>query len=85
MELITGIRSSGLDFFFPALKSIPAPTAQDVSSILKTFNTTTGEFELIDPEIITDIQGLESTKTTTFELGYKGILKNKFIVNVDLY
>ncbi len=85
VELITRIKGSGLDLFFAGLKSIPAPTAQDVSSVLKTFNTTTGEFELIDPGIITNILGLESTKTTTFEIGYKGILKNKLIVNVDLY
>jgi iron complex outermembrane receptor protein len=85
LTIITQIEGSGLDFFLNRLKDVPAPTSEEVSSVLRAFNPATGEFESIDPKTVTSIKSIGSTKTAAFELGYKGVLGGKLLLNLDLY
>ncbi|MCH8286424.1 TonB-dependent receptor, partial [candidate division KSB1 bacterium] len=85
VEALNQIKGSGLDFVFYDMRFITPPTSNDVLTVLKFFNTSTGKYEVIDPSAITSIRTLDQTETNTFELGYKGIVKKKLLVNADLY
>ena len=85
IDLITNIQGSGLDFLFNGLRDVPVPDAAEVATILKSFNPTTGDFEQVDAASVTNIKPLESSKTTTFEFGYKGFLNNKLLLDANFY
>jgi len=85
VEALNKLKGSGLDGLFRQLRSISAPNAGNVSTVLKSFNAATGEFSVIDPSSLTDISKLESTETQTLEFGYKGLIGNKLIINSDFY
>ncbi|MFQ5632911.1 MAG: TonB-dependent receptor domain-containing protein, partial [bacterium] len=85
VEIITQIQGSGLDYAFRGLQTIPAPTAAEVASVLKLFNASTGDFSPVDPAVVSDIRGLESTKTTSFEIGYKSVAKSGLLLDVAVY
>ncbi len=63
----------------------PAAVSSDVSNILMTVNPDLGIAEPSTISDIADISRLEPTITQTFELGYKGVVNDKFRFSVDLY
>ena len=67
------------------ISGIPAPSAASVNSVLRNLNTTTGAFDAVTPDFVTDIKRMESTKNNTFEVGYKSILGGKLLANIDVY
>ena len=69
---------------FPGL--VPQ-TLQGLQNSVATLNTGTLAFDPIaDPaNAVTDINKIKSTITETFEVGYKGIVKNKLILSADVY
>lgn len=85
VAIITQIEGSGLDYAFRGLQTIPAPAAAEVASVLKLFNASTGEFRPVDPAVVSDIRALESTKTTSFEIGYKSVVKSGLLLEVAVY
>ena len=85
LELISRVKGSGLGDFYKTLKDMDAPLSSEVSTVLKMFNPVDGSFELISPEMGRNIEGINPTTTTTFEFGYKGILKSRLLVNADFY
>ncbi|MCY3868096.1 MAG: TonB-dependent receptor, partial [Gemmatimonadetes bacterium] len=69
---------------FPGVIPEQLPGLQNTAAIL---NTETQGFDPI-PDLanaVTDISKIGSTTTETFELGYKGIVKNKLILAADVY
>ncbi len=69
---------------FPGVIPEQLPGLQNTAAIL---NTETQDFDPI-PDLanaVTDIQKLGQTITETFELGYKGVIKNKLILAADVY
>ena len=85
IDLITNIQGSGLDFLFNGLRAVPTPNATEVGTILKSFDPTTGEFQQVDAASVTSVRPLESSKTSTFEFGYKGFLRNKLLLDANIY
>jgi len=85
IDIITQVKGSGLEAFYPALRNIPAPTQDDVASVLKVFNMSTGKFETIDPAAIRNIQGIESTKTSSFEIGYTGLFGSRLLFRSNVF
>ena len=67
------------------ISAIPAPAASSVGTVLRILNLTTGEFDLISHTSIQDIEPMESTRTTTYEIGYKGVIGERFLVAADIY
>ena len=69
---------------FPGVIPEQLPGLQNTVAIL---NTETQEFDPISDlaNAVTDIGKIGSTTTETFELGYKGIVKNKLILAADVY
>ena len=69
---------------FPGVIPEQLPGLQNTAAIL---NTETQGFDPI-PDLanaVTDISKIGSTTTETFEVGYKGIVKNKLILAADVY
>ena len=69
---------------FPGTIPEQLPGLQNTAA---TLNTETQGFDLI-PDLanaVTDIEKLGPTITETFELGYKGVIKNKLILAADVY
>ncbi len=64
---------------------IPAPTSTSVGTVLRNLNATSLQYEEVGPDFVTDIKQMESSKTNTFEFGYKGILGRKLLANFDFY
>ncbi len=85
VDIISRINGSGLDFYLDKLKTMQAPSSEDVLSVLKMYNLATGKYELINPAEVKNVKSIESTVTTSFELGYKGELSNRLLFNVDIY
>lgn len=67
------------------LAEVPAPTPDQVGSELKTLSFATGAFELTPPENIEDMEPLKARKTTTYEIGYKGVMSDQLYVTANLY
>ena len=85
IEIITQIEGSGLEPMYNNLRSVPTPNLTEVQSVLKAFNPTTGESELVDPSLVTNIRSLAATKTNSFEFGYKGVWNDRLLINADIY
>lgn len=73
------MRASGVD-----LSGIPAPTAADVGTVLRILDPASQAFVAFDgtPR---DIAPLEPTVTSAFELGYRGQLAGKLLVDLSAY
>ena len=67
------------------LSGIPTPSPDDVATRLGLLNVGTFAFDTIDPATVTDISRPGPGITSTFELGYKGVLSSAVFVEVDLY
>lgn len=65
------------------LKNTAAPT--NVGGTLAILNPTTAKFDAVSSSSVVDIAKLRPTKTTTYEIGYKGVIENSLSVNVDVY
>ncbi|MFQ5602121.1 MAG: TonB-dependent receptor domain-containing protein [bacterium] len=64
---------------------LPKELSETVPGILGVLNTETQQFDPIDPTFVRDIRSVAESSTTTFELGYKGLLSHKFLASVDVY
>jgi iron complex outermembrane receptor protein len=66
------------------LSAIPAPTADDVGTALRSLNAGTGAFDahggILDP-----IDALGPTLSNTFEAGYKGVIGDRVGIGADVY
>jgi iron complex outermembrane receptor protein len=67
----------------PALAGVPAPTAAQVSSVMRVLNPTTRAFSTV-PDV-RDVDPLRPQINNTAELGYKGFIANRLSVGVDFY
>lgn len=68
-----------------SLTQVPAPGPEDVRTELRELNLRTFAFEPVEPEAVLDIEPLGSLRTTTYEVGYKGILGNNLYLTGNLY
>lgn len=69
------------------LQQLPAPTEQQVGIGLRVLDATRGEF-VADPrslEGIEDISGVEEEIANTFEVGYKGVVKNRLLLAANVW
>ena len=64
---------------------LPAQLSQSAPANLRVINTETQELEPVDISFVRNIKPLFETTTTTFEVGYKGLIENKLLARVDLY
>ena len=60
-------------------------TITNVDNTMMTFNPDTRSFDPVTLEDIADIERMKPTITQTLEIGYKGILGNKFQFSIDAY
>ncbi|MFC1554648.1 TonB-dependent receptor domain-containing protein [candidate division KSB1 bacterium] len=67
------------------ISAFPAPTAAQVSTMLRVLNTTTKGFDAVTHDYVKDINPIESTKTNTIEVGYNGVLNKKWHIGLDVY
>ncbi|HSH00857.1 MAG TPA: TonB-dependent receptor, partial [candidate division Zixibacteria bacterium] len=79
MRALLVAQDPSLDPVLPQLLSGPAP-GQFLS-----LNTVTGSFDPFDYNNVVNLDPIEETKTTTYELGYKGVLGKKLAVSVNGY
>ena len=71
--------ASGVD-----LSQVPAPGPEG-ATILREFSIQSLAYEDIEPSDVQDIDPLQSRKTTTYELGYKGVLGGRWFLSGNLY
>ncbi|MBL7129657.1 MAG: TonB-dependent receptor, partial [Ignavibacteria bacterium] len=67
------------------ISSLPPPNSGQVGTILRMLNVSTEKFEDIVPGDVIDITPLEPGRTTTFEIGYKGLINDKLVLNANVY
>jgi iron complex outermembrane receptor protein len=67
------------------ISNIPPPNSGQVGTILQVFNINTENFETVGSEDVIDIAPLEPGRTTTFEIGYKGLINDKLVLNANVY
>ena len=79
--LMAGISArTGLD-----LTTLAAPSSTQVTTELRRLNATTGGFDPISIANIANRTPVEPTITSTFELGYKGIVLGQLALDFDVY
>lgn len=76
------LAATGFDL---AAAGIPAPGAADVGTVLRTLNPSTLFFTDVDAASLTPVEALRPTITSTIELGYKAVLGERLLVEVDAY
>ncbi|MCP4684344.1 MAG: TonB-dependent receptor [bacterium] len=69
----------------PAVASVVPSTVSGVENFLRTLDPDTQDFVVTTNEDIADIERLKPTITQTFELGYKGVINNRWQFSVDAY
>jgi iron complex outermembrane receptor protein len=67
------------------LSNLPPPTPEQVGTIFRLLNVNTGDFDPVVAEDVIDIAPLEPRRTTTIELGYKGVINDNLILNTNIY
>jgi iron complex outermembrane receptor protein len=67
------------------ISMIPAPNSTIVSTQLAVLNPTTASFEAVAPEYVADLGEMEATINNTFEVGYKGVLGDRFVAQADVW
>lgn len=65
------------------LSEIPAPAANQVATDIKVLDG--GAFVPLTPQGVGDIEPLAARKSTTLEIGYKGVLSDKLYVTANAY
>jgi len=78
-SVVDSLANLGID-----LSAIPAPTNADVSTVLQRLDISDGSYDPVSGEV-TDIPSLKPTITNTLELGYRGVLGERFSLAADLY
>jgi hypothetical protein len=78
--LVNELRAFGID-----LSGVPAPSAADVRTVLRTLDTGAGSFVTTDPGAVRDIAPLERTVASALELGYRSLLGDRLRLDVDAY
>ena len=86
--LLWGLAAGAVAAQLPAavgqiLAAIPAPTT--VGTQLRRLDPTAGAFYDVNPSQITDIHALTPTINNVFEVGYKGIVNERFRASVDVW
>jgi len=77
-QLPPGLRSAFQDI-------LPVQLSQSAPANFGVINTETQELEPVDISFVRNIKPLFETTTTTFEVGYKGLIENKLLASVDVY
>jgi iron complex outermembrane receptor protein len=68
------------------ISALPAPTADQVGTVLRVFDTTRLTFgDPITEAFISDIGRIKEQVTNTLEVGYKGLIGEKLLAAVDVY
>lgn len=65
--------------------SLPEELSQTVPGVLAIINTETQEFQPVDDSFVSNIPPNFETTTTTYEVGYKGLLSRNLLTSVDVY
>ncbi|HSE26880.1 MAG TPA: TonB-dependent receptor [Gemmatimonadales bacterium] len=68
-----------------ALDGVPAPTPDQVPTILAALDPSSGVFVPVDPARVTDVPRGRRSITTSFEGGWRGQLGSRFTAAVDVY
>jgi iron complex outermembrane receptor protein len=68
-----------------ALDGVPAPTPEQVPTILAALDPSSGAFLPVDPALVSDVPRARRSITTAFEGGWRGQLGSRFTAAVDLY
>lgn len=63
----------------------PQQLSRQVPGVLKVINPQTLGFTNVDASFVRDLKPLVESSSTTLEVGYKGLLKNKVLASVDVY
>jgi len=74
-----------VDSIMNAVRSVTPGTVAGVNNTLMTFNPDARTFEPTTLSDIADIEPLEPQYTETFEIGYKGVLRERFRFSIDGY
>ncbi|HEX2204850.1 MAG TPA: TonB-dependent receptor [Longimicrobium sp.] len=67
------------------LSGLPRPGPTDVQTVLRLLNPTTQTFTDVSADGVTDIAPLEPTTSDTWEVGYRGLFQNRFLLSLDVY
>ena len=59
------------------------PTAADIG--INTLDAGTGSITPLAPGVVPDVGALKESTTTTFELGYQGLIQNKILLGADVW
>lgn len=68
-----------------ALDGVPAPTEDQVPTILAALDPSSGTFVPVDPAGVSDVPRARRSITTSFEGGWRGQLGRRFTASVDVY
>src|SRR5690606_25171224 len=67
------------------LRAAPAPTSAQVGTVLRALNPTTGRFNTVQPEDVTDIDRMKPTTNEVLEAGYRGLLGQKVLLAANVF
>jgi iron complex outermembrane receptor protein len=73
------LQANGVD-----LSGLPAPTSQDVQTVLRSLDPSAGAFQA-STTAVTDIDALQPTITNAVELGYKGLVSGRLLFDASVY
>ncbi|MFQ6112541.1 MAG: TonB-dependent receptor domain-containing protein [bacterium] len=80
--IISGAPANFKDFLNSIL---PRQLSETVPAVLAVINPETQEFTPVDDSFVKNIRSAFETTTTTFEVGYRGLIGNKLLASVDVY
>ena len=80
-----GLPASQVAALVGAVNAVAPTTVSGVAHYLQTLDPDIGGFAPSTISDIADIERMKSATTKTFELGYKGVLNNRFQFSADLY
>lgn len=69
------------------LLQIALPSEEQVGIDLRLLNTTTSEFELLERgfDAVEDLPPIQESITNTFEVGYKGLIRNRLLLSTNVW
>ncbi len=76
------LAATGFDL---AAAGIPAPGSDDVGTVLRTFDPGTLTFRSVQADALIPVAPLRPTITNTLEVGYKGIIRDRLLLEADVY
>jgi iron complex outermembrane receptor protein len=81
-QVAMGLLPAELGALLPVLGAL-SPTANDIGVVL--LNASTGVESPLSSTTVPTLPGIQETYTETFEVGWQGILANKFRISADVY